>query len=149
MPTPRHERPHRPIAVGPNGQTSGDSNGAAPPVERDDDLLTPAMVAALLSVRIRTVYSWLGAGYIPSVRLPEGTRAVRRVDARIPEAASGSQLSTGEAAQRLGISADRLRQLARAGRVAHHVTLGGLMRYDQSDIDALLRDGQETERHRG
>ncbi len=47
-----------------------------------DALLTVNAAAALLSVKAKTVRSWVGAGHLPAVRLGPGGRGIIRIDPR-------------------------------------------------------------------
>lgn len=42
---------------------------AGSPTSRSEPLLRPSEVARLLACSTKTVYSWAGSGYLPSVRL--------------------------------------------------------------------------------
>ncbi len=51
-------------------------------VKADDDLMTPAEVAAVFGVQSKTVAAWARAGRLASVRTLGGHRRYRREDVR-------------------------------------------------------------------
>jgi len=56
---------------------------------------------------------------------------------------AGEYLSTGEAAELLGVHPDTLRRWERAGRVKAVRTPTGQRRFKRADIEALLHDDDE------
>ena len=53
-------------------------------------------------------------------------------------------LTTGKAAERIGVSIGTLRRWANAGRVRHVLMPSGRMRFDPADLDALMRPVETT-----
>ena len=49
-------------------------------------------------------------------------------------------LTTGAAAQHLGVSVKTVQRWAKAGRLAHVVAPSGRFRFRQTDLDAAMRD---------
>lgn len=55
-----------------------------------------------------------------------------------------TQLTTQETAARLGLSVDRIRQLAKAGRIRHEMTPLGRL-FDASDVERLRAERHANE----
>lgn len=53
-----------------------------------------------------------------------------------------SLLTTGQAADRLGVSIGTVRRWAKTGRLTHIVTPSGRLRFRATDLDASLREVQ-------
>lgn len=63
----------------------------------------------------------------------------------VPDTAARLPMTTAGVAARLGLSADRVRQLARSGKLRCVTTASGLRIYDALDVDALAAERRSAQ----